>query len=73
MYQLSRASRVGIIGAGPAGLCSAAQLLKLGYNNFKVFEKAGSIGGTWRYSENPYDDRSSSMYQNLRQALSCFW
>ena len=69
MFQLSRSSRVGIIGAGPAGLSSAVQLRLAGFNNFKVFEKSAALGGTWRYSDNPHDDRSSSMYKNLRYDL----
>ncbi|KAF9004037.1 hypothetical protein BDQ17DRAFT_1355394 [Cyathus striatus] len=47
-----------IIGSGMAGLAiSIAIKYRLGYNNFKIYEKAGDIGGTWR--ENIYPGSSS--------------
>lgn len=39
---------VAVIGAGFSGLCMAIQLKKAGWTNFRVFEKAGDLGGTWR-------------------------
>jgi cation diffusion facilitator CzcD-associated flavoprotein CzcO len=39
---------VAIIGAGFSGLCMAIQLSKAGYTNFRIFEKASDLGGTWR-------------------------
>ena len=44
--------RVGIVGAGMSGLCMAAKLKAAGIESFRVFEKAGEVGGTWR--ENTY-------------------
>lgn len=44
--------RVGIVGAGMSGLCMAAKLKAAGIEDFRVFEKAGEVGGTWR--ENTY-------------------
>jgi len=44
--------RVGIVGAGMSGLCMAAKLKQAGIESFRVFEKAGEVGGTWR--ENTY-------------------
>lgn len=39
---------IAIIGAGMSGLCMAIQLKRAGFDNFKIFEKADRIGGTWR-------------------------
>jgi cation diffusion facilitator CzcD-associated flavoprotein CzcO len=47
-----RALRVAIIGAGVSGLCMAAALQRIGTKDITIFEKAGSLGGTWR--ENVY-------------------
>jgi len=72
MFKLLTAhSRVAIIGAGPAGLCAAAQLKhRVGSSaGVRVFERAGSLGGTWRYTDNPSTDAASSMYANLRTNL----
>jgi cation diffusion facilitator CzcD-associated flavoprotein CzcO len=44
--------RIGIVGAGMSGLCMAATLRAAGIGNFRVLEKAGEVGGTWR--ENTY-------------------
>ena len=40
--------RVAIIGAGFSGICTAIHLRKSALYDFAVFEKAPSIGGTWR-------------------------
>ena len=63
---LTNESSVGIIGAGPAGICAAANLLACSISNITVFEQASDIGGTWRYNENPNDEYATSMYQNLK-------
>ena len=47
-----RNPRVAIIGAGVSGLCMAAALERAGVRDYRIFEKAGSLGGTWR--ENTY-------------------
>jgi cation diffusion facilitator CzcD-associated flavoprotein CzcO len=44
--------RVVVIGAGMAGILSAVKLQEAGYTDFVVYEKADSLGGTWR--ENTY-------------------
>ena len=47
-----RDPRVAIIGAGISGLCMAAALDRAGVENYTIFEKADSLGGTWH--ENVY-------------------
>src|SRR5690242_4646554 len=47
-----RTPRVAIIGAGISGLCMAAALHRIRVKDLTIFEKAGSLGGTWR--ENVY-------------------
>ncbi|HNE91025.1 MAG TPA: NAD(P)/FAD-dependent oxidoreductase [Agitococcus sp.] len=53
-----------IVGAGISGIAAAIRLQKVGYNNFKIIEKASRVGGTWR--ENTYPgcgcDVPSSLY-----------
>src|SRR3984885_15450397 len=44
---------VAIIGAGFSGLCMAIKLKEAGRTNFRVFEKAGDIGGTWFLNRYP--------------------
>lgn len=44
--------RFAIVGGGMAGILSAIKLKKTGFNNFTIYEKADSLGGTWR--ENTY-------------------
>ncbi|MFZ3194210.1 MAG: NAD(P)/FAD-dependent oxidoreductase [Moraxellaceae bacterium] len=41
-----------IVGAGISGILAAIRLKKIGYDNFKIIEKASRVGGTWR--ENTY-------------------
>ena len=41
-----------IVGAGISGILAAIRLKKIGYDNFKIIEKANRVGGTWR--ENTY-------------------
>ncbi|SDO20138.1 4-hydroxyacetophenone monooxygenase [Lutimaribacter pacificus] len=43
----SRKFRVGIVGAGTAGIALATNLKKIGVD-FVVFERAQEVGGTWR-------------------------
>ena len=44
--------RTVIIGAGMAGILTAIKLREAGYENFVVYEKSDTVGGTWR--ENTY-------------------
>lgn len=46
--------RVTIIGAGLAGISAAIALKKqLGFKNFRIYERASSVGGTWRDNTYP--------------------
>lgn len=42
-----------ILGAGCAGICMAIRLLEKGRRDFVIFEKADSLGGTWRDNTYP--------------------
>ena len=44
--------RVVVVGAGMSGLLMGIQLLRAGHTDFRIYEKAGKVGGTWR--ENTY-------------------
>ncbi len=44
---------VAVIGAGMSGLNMAIQLRRAGIESFTVFEKAASVGGTWRENRYP--------------------
>lgn len=44
---------VAIIGTGFSGLGMARGLLERGWRDFAIFEKAGSVGGTWRDNTYP--------------------
>ncbi len=45
--------RIGIIGAGFAGLGAAIRLQRAGFGDFTVFERAADLGGTWRDNTYP--------------------
>lgn len=47
-----RDPRVVIIGAGMSGMLMAIKLMEAGLTDFRIYEKAREIGGTWR--ENTY-------------------
>src|SRR3954447_25637258 len=47
------APRVGIIGAGLAGICLAAKLQEAGFEDFVVYEKAEEVGGVWFHNTYP--------------------
>lgn len=44
---------IAILGAGSAGICMAIRLLEQGRRDFVIFEKADSLGGTWRDNTYP--------------------
>jgi cation diffusion facilitator CzcD-associated flavoprotein CzcO len=48
----ARTPEIAIVGAGMSGLLMGIQLQQAGFENFRIYEKADSIGGTWR--ENTY-------------------
>jgi cation diffusion facilitator CzcD-associated flavoprotein CzcO len=49
----ARSPRVAIIGAGMSGLCMAIMLRRAGITDVTVYEKAESVGGTWRDNTYP--------------------
>jgi len=50
--RLNKSPKVCIIGSGMSGLLMAIRLKQAGIENFTLYEKAASLGGTWR--ENTY-------------------
>lgn len=42
-----------VIGAGLSGVCAAIKLHEAGIGNYRVFEKAADVGGTWRENRYP--------------------
>lgn len=65
--------KIGIIGAGPAGLCAIRQALSFDCEVI-AFEQNDKIGGTWNYTDNIAPnkfglDEHSSMYKGLRTNL----
>lgn len=42
-----------VIGAGMAGICAVIRLREAGYTNVVAYEKASSLGGTWRDNSYP--------------------
>uniref|UniRef100_A0A182QE24 Flavin-containing monooxygenase n=1 Tax=Anopheles farauti TaxID=69004 RepID=A0A182QE24_9DIPT len=63
-----------IIGAGPAGLCTAKQALAFDSSaSVTVFEQTNNIGGLWAFTEHCGKDSNgidiTSMYANLRTNL----
>ncbi|CAO1382341.1 unnamed protein product [Diamesa hyperborea] len=72
--------RLGIIGAGAAGICAAKHGLKFGHD-VVVFEQTNQIGGTWIFTQETGKDKygldvHSSMYEklhtNLPKELMCY-
>src|SRR5271167_1822433 len=55
--------RFAVIGAGMAGILSAIKLTEAGFNDLTVYEKADSLGGTWR--ENTYPGLSCDVPSHL--------
>lgn len=45
--------RVGIIGAGPAGIAAGRELLQQGFSRFTIFDALDAPGGTWRLHSYP--------------------
>jgi len=44
---------VAVVGAGMSGLLMGVRLKQAGIQNFRIFEKASSVGGTWRENRYP--------------------
>jgi cation diffusion facilitator CzcD-associated flavoprotein CzcO len=55
--------KIGIIGAGFAGLVAALRLRKNGIHSFVIFERSDDIGGTWR--DNIYPGCACDVASNL--------
>src|SRR5262245_36841239 len=53
MQSARREPRIAIIGAGFSGLCLAIQLRRAGIESFTIYDKASSLGGTWRDNTYP--------------------
>ncbi|HEV7523443.1 MAG TPA: NAD(P)/FAD-dependent oxidoreductase [Acidimicrobiia bacterium] len=47
------AKRIGIIGAGPGGICMGIKLLEAGIDDFVIFERAPGVGGVWFHNTYP--------------------
>ena len=45
--------RIGIIGAGPGGICAGIRLKQAGYEDFVILEQAPGVGGTWWHNSYP--------------------
>lgn len=70
---MSYKCKVGIIGAGAAGLCAIRHFAtRKDKFHISAFEQSDDIGGIWKYSEHAGIDPinnipvHSSMYKNLR-------
>lgn len=50
---MTRRPRIAVIGAGMSGICMAATLLRNGFDDFTIYEKAEHGGGTWRDNTYP--------------------
>ncbi|KAL1513031.1 hypothetical protein ABEB36_002514 [Hypothenemus hampei] len=62
--------KIGIVGAGAAGLAALRHALQQNYSECVVFEQTDTIGGTWNYTDLTGIDKyglpiRSSMYQGL--------
>lgn len=47
------APRIAVIGAGMSGILAGIKLIEAGYDDFRIFEKADRVGGTWRDNTYP--------------------
>jgi len=45
--------RIGIIGAGAGGICSAIKLRGAGFDDFVLLEQSSGLGGTWFHNRYP--------------------
>ena len=62
---------IGVVGAGPSGLCAAKHILNSTDMRLFMWERSLDIGGTWKYTEDIGTDSNglpihSSMYKSLR-------
>lgn len=72
------AIRVGVIGAGAAGLCAGRNMVHSPDKfEFVIFEQWGEVGGTWNYTDMTDVDEyqlpiHSSMYRTLKYVILRF-
>jgi cation diffusion facilitator CzcD-associated flavoprotein CzcO len=45
--------RIGIIGAGPGGICMGVSLRQAGFERFTILEQAEQVGGVWHHNTYP--------------------
>src|SRR2546423_866709 len=45
--------RIGVIGAGPGGICAGIRLKQAGYEDVVILDQAPGIGGTWWHNSYP--------------------
>ncbi len=64
-------SGVAVIGAGAAGLVTAAELRAAGHR-VSVFERSSHVGGVWVYDEGPGRTMYASLRTNLPRDLMAF-
>jgi cation diffusion facilitator CzcD-associated flavoprotein CzcO len=64
VVELPSRVRVAVVGAGFSGLGAAARLLRAGFDDLVVLERADAVGGTWRDNRYPgcACDVPSSLY-----------
>jgi cation diffusion facilitator CzcD-associated flavoprotein CzcO len=55
--------KIGIVGAGFAGLCAAIRLQQSGFDEVAIYERAADVGGTWR--DNIYPGCACDIPSNL--------
>ena len=60
---MPRNPRFVVIGAGMAGVLSAIRLREAGYDDWAIYEKGASVGGTWR--ENTYPGLSCDVPSHI--------
>ena len=51
--EMLQGRRIGIIGAGPGGICMAIKLREAGVDTFTIFDRAPAVGGTWFHNTYP--------------------
>ncbi|MEE3120297.1 MAG: NAD(P)/FAD-dependent oxidoreductase, partial [Pseudomonadota bacterium] len=45
--------KIAVLGAGMSGMAMGHSLIKAGFTNFTIYEKADRVGGTWRENNYP--------------------
>jgi len=62
---LDRQPRIGIVGAGVAGIATAVILQRAGFRDFTIYEKGDDVGGVWHWNRYPglTCDLPSYLYQ----------